>query len=113
MTIFELGALGELAGAIGVLLTLIFLTIQIRQNTRQLEHNSDQEHARAELESARLAADWHRTVVESPELVRLWGEHMANGASALKGEERARLIWLIAQYFYVIEGFYRQHLGDF
>ena len=33
MSIMELGALGEFVGAIAVVVTLIFLTVQIRQNT--------------------------------------------------------------------------------
>ena len=34
MTITELGALGELLGSIGVIATLVYLAIQVRQNTR-------------------------------------------------------------------------------
>ncbi len=37
MTIIELGALGEFLGAIGVIATLAYLAIQIRQNTRSLD----------------------------------------------------------------------------
>jgi len=37
MTIMELGALGELLGAVGVIATLVYLSIQIRQNTRSLD----------------------------------------------------------------------------
>ena len=37
MTIIELGALGELVGAIGVVLTLWYLAVQIRQNTHAME----------------------------------------------------------------------------
>ena len=37
MTIMELGALGELLGAIGVIVTLVYLAVQVRQNTRSLE----------------------------------------------------------------------------
>lgn len=37
MTITELGALGELLGAIGVIATLAYLAVQVRQNTRSLE----------------------------------------------------------------------------
>ena len=37
MTIIELGALGELVGAIGVVLTLWYLAVQIRQNTHGME----------------------------------------------------------------------------
>jgi hypothetical protein len=37
MTIMELGALGEFVGAIAVVVTLAYLAIQIRQNTRGME----------------------------------------------------------------------------
>ena len=36
MSIIELGALGEFLGSIGVVATLIYLAIQIRQNTHSL-----------------------------------------------------------------------------
>lgn len=39
MTIIELGALGELLGAIGVIASLIYLAIQVRQNTRAMEES--------------------------------------------------------------------------
>ena len=39
MTIIELGALGELVGAIGVIITLAYLAVQIKQNTRAMEES--------------------------------------------------------------------------
>jgi hypothetical protein len=39
MTIMELGALGELLGAIGVIITLIYLAVQIKQNTHSMNEN--------------------------------------------------------------------------
>ena len=39
MTIMELGALGELLGAIGVIITLIYLAVQIKQNTHSINEN--------------------------------------------------------------------------
>jgi hypothetical protein len=39
MTIAELGSIGELVGSIAVLVTLIYLATQIRQNTRSMEDN--------------------------------------------------------------------------
>ena len=39
MTIMELGALGEFVGAIAVVVTLAYLAIQIRQNTRSMEES--------------------------------------------------------------------------
>lgn len=37
MTITELGALGELLGAIGVIITLAYLAVQVKQNTRSMD----------------------------------------------------------------------------
>ena len=36
MTISELGALGEFVGSIGVIVTLAYLAVQVRQNSRQI-----------------------------------------------------------------------------
>ena len=40
MTIIELGAVGEFIGAIAVVVTLIYLAIQMRQNTNALKLNT-------------------------------------------------------------------------
>lgn len=47
MTISELGSLGEFVGAIGVVITLIYLAFQIRQNTDQLKQNASMAKAAA------------------------------------------------------------------
>lgn len=39
MDIMELGALGELLGAVGVMATLIYLAVQIKQNTQAMKEN--------------------------------------------------------------------------
>ena len=39
MTIIELGALGEFLGALGVIATLIYLSIQVRHNTRSMDES--------------------------------------------------------------------------
>ena len=39
MSIIELGALGEFLGSIGVIATLIYLAVQIRQNTHSLDES--------------------------------------------------------------------------
>jgi hypothetical protein len=39
MTLMELGALGEFVGAIAVVVTLVYLAIQIRQNTQAMAEN--------------------------------------------------------------------------
>lgn len=42
MTIQDLGAIGELVGGIAVIITLIYLALQIRQNTSSIEGATEQ-----------------------------------------------------------------------
>ncbi|MGH0029311.1 MAG: hypothetical protein ACQGVC_05945 [Myxococcota bacterium] len=43
MTLQDLGSIGEIVGAVGVILSLVYLTVQIRQNTRSVRSASLQE----------------------------------------------------------------------
>ncbi len=42
MTLQDLGSIGELLGALGVIVSLIYLAVQIRQNTRSLRASTQQ-----------------------------------------------------------------------
>ncbi len=47
MTIIELGAIGEFLGSVGIVVTLVILTLQIRQNTASInEVDGDRSHLR-------------------------------------------------------------------
>ncbi|NNC54556.1 MAG: hypothetical protein HKO07_02410, partial [Pseudomonadales bacterium] len=39
MSLIELGALGEFLGSIAVLATLVYLSVQLRQNTRSMNES--------------------------------------------------------------------------
>ena len=60
-----IGAIGEIAGAVAVLVTLAYLSIQIRQNTKALGHASK----RGATEDAYR---WVFAVVQDPDLARLY-----------------------------------------
>ncbi len=68
MTLQDLGNIGEFVGALGVVASLIYLALQIRQNTRQLRNN-----ARAiRLAEVRAASDgeieFRRFLLSNPEV---------------------------------------------
>ena len=69
MTILEiseiLGNLGEFVGAIGVVVTLVYLAYQIRQNTRQLEQNVTIAKATAVNASTIAQSDIRRSIYET------------------------------------------------
>ena len=56
-----IGAMGEILGAVGVIITLIYLARQIRQNTRATRLATAQSVSAA-------ARDWNRPLLLDPEL---------------------------------------------
>lgn len=112
MTLQDLGNIGEFMGAIAVVVSLIYLAVQIRQNTSQLNHNAEVMEANAELDNARLASEFNAQVAASPLLAELWVK--ALGASDdLDIDQRTRLGFLMGDLFYRLEGLYRQHRRGF
>jgi hypothetical protein len=72
MTIADLGALGEFVGAIGVVVTLIYLASQIRQNTVQLEQNASMAKAAAVNNSNIALRQTRQAIFTSQEVSQLF-----------------------------------------
>ena len=64
MTISELGSLGEVVGAFGLIVTIVFLAIEMRLK-RQAENNRDLEQVQIRASEIQLGA------AESPELSKV------------------------------------------
>ena len=94
------GAIAELLGAVGVILTLFYLAVPVRQNTRSVK-------AATELESGRLWSGVHGRVALSPELADIWDRGLTD-ASSLTPREIRRFIWFVAEYLFLVESLYRQ-----
>ncbi len=73
-----IGAIGELIGAIGVILTLGYLAFQIRQNTQQLAQNERSSIAAAVYSSATVLRENRKSVFENPEITEMWLKGMNN-----------------------------------
>ena len=71
-TIQDFGALGELIGAIGVIVTLIYLAYQIRQNTAQLRQNILAARAAAVSTSNMALREARRSIYNCPEMAQLY-----------------------------------------
>jgi len=107
MTIQDLGAIGELIGSIGVILTLIYLAVQIRQNTATMEESQRLSKVDAML---RRNEQMERTMVQgalSEEISQIVVQARADGVDSLTAVEHwrlyqwecARAIRAEAQYF--------------
>jgi hypothetical protein len=80
MTIQELGSLGELVGAIAVLATLVYLSLQTRQARIAAEETAKYSGLQATHSMLDLYFDWRRTLFSDP-------AHREIIAKANEGEE--------------------------
>ena len=88
-----MGAIGELIGAIGVIVTLVYLAFQIRQNTRQLEQNERTAIATAVSNSATAYRENRRYIYTSAEMSEIVLRGFASPQSLDETEQyRFRLV---------------------
>jgi hypothetical protein len=98
MNIMELGALGEFVGSVGVVATLVYLAVQIRQNTRATQTASH--HAITDsLNQGNVAQ------ATDPELARIWLAGCED-RGALSDVDRHRLDMLLLAYFHVFDSLF-------
>ena len=119
MSIIELGALGEFVGAIAVVVTLVYLAVQIRQNTRAMEEGR----RLALAQTYQMRADGLQNMLVhaadsefiGPIIVRLTEEGYPTDISALdrlSAEDRGRFRqWHIAQHTHWDSMFYQYQQG--
>ena len=96
-----IGAIGEIAGAIAVLLTLFYLATQIRQANKATQ---------ADIESH--AGQWwsqhNREMIHSPEMIEII-EVGLNDIQSLTDPDRRRFSWWLASMFYMFQNLYGQY----
>lgn len=95
-----LGAIGEIAGAIAVFATLLYLSLQVRESNKQ-----------AELEALRHTLDgynqWCDRVVESKQTASVLNRGREN-VNSLDSDERLQFEHLHVRFLNTLEGWYRQ-----
>ena len=96
-----IGAVGEILGAAGVIITLAYLASQIRQNTRATRSQSVQSLAES-------GATMNAMIIEDPEVARIYDLGLSNYA-ALSREDRLRFSFLIGQWLLAYEAVFVQH----
>jgi hypothetical protein len=98
MSLVELANLGEFLGGLAVIISLVFVGYQIRQNTRSVRDHS-------ELSLSYKFADLHGRVNENPDLARLFDDAMSD-PEGLSNEDVSRFRWFMAEIFCVYDGAY-------
>ena len=119
MTLMDLGALGEFVGAIAVVVTLVYLAIQIRQNTQAMEEarrlalaQTYQMRADALQEMLVHAAESEHIAPVIAKLASLGYPEDVRSLDPLTPTERGRFrLWQIAQQTHWDNVFYQYQQG--
>jgi hypothetical protein len=99
LTLEDLGNLGDFIGGLAVIATLLYLAIQIRQNSRILRTSAEQT-------ADPIAAI--ANIAQSPENAAVYHRGIVN-PNNLSEEERTHFYLLMASSFYVLHQGYRAY----
>jgi hypothetical protein len=83
----DLGNIGEFAGAIAVIVSLVYLAWQIRQNTAQLSQNADWLAASASQDVAGSMNEWSYVLARDPDLTAFLFKALADPKALDVGEQ--------------------------
>ena len=106
----DLGNLGDFLGGIAVIATLLYVAIQIRQNTRQIAQNSEtmrlsfENEVRSELNTFRLS------IAADEVLSSIWSRGLAD--EQLDPGERSRFELLLANVVAMLTAQFHAHQRD-
>jgi len=100
-----IGAIGEIVGAIAVVVTLIYLAGEVRQATRATQAANFQ--AASALEQEFLLA-----LGQDPATARTWATYMFGDQSTLADDERLQAMFLMGSVLRRLENVYHQHKLD-
>jgi hypothetical protein len=100
MSLEDLGNIGEFVAAVAVVVSLIYLAIQIRQNTNSFRAATFQD-------IIREGNAFLRDLSVHPELARIWRSGLES-LEALSSEESTRFHYLILGFYRRVENVYHQ-----
>lgn len=110
MELQDLGAIGDLVGGIAVVVSLVYVAYQIRQNSLQIEHNSRSVEAAMYQQTADAFSRWQALVAQDEALASIWARGMAG--QALDPVERVRFGMLVGFLLNAYENsYYQRELG--
>lgn len=105
------GALAEMVGALGVVASLAYLAVQIRQNTRQMADHTRSLRLAALESTANAFSRFRDPLIREPGLAALWVRGLQSYAT-LAPEERVRIGSLLQELFFTFQNtFARLHEG--
>ena len=107
MTLEDLGNIGEFVGALGVVISLAYLAIQIRQNTRQITENTNALKLSEESAAQRNFSGLRLLLIGDPEASKIFERGLAADRS-LDATDLFRFGQMLQQTLYSVQVLFRQ-----
>lgn len=101
MTLQELGSLGEFVGSVGVIVSLVYLAVQIRQNTRSVRASTQQAFVDVNASFAGL-------LISNPHMAQVYRTGI-DDHSRLSEDEQVQFDMLMVTYFRNMQNLFQQH----
>ena len=113
MDLDALGNVGDFLGGVGVVVTLVYLAAQIRQNTAQLRANAESLRIAALDETQRSISHWRESIIRQRDVADLWERGMSP-EQELDPTDRIRFELLLGDLLYSWQAAFRRarHAGD-
>ena len=102
MTLEDLGNLGDFIGGIAVIVTLIYLAVQVRQNNRLLQANTSSVRAASSIAINERLVGVNQSLIEDPSLAEIFVRELSSPGS-IEGADRVRLDTLLQSMFISLE----------
>ena len=104
MSLEDIGNIGELVSAVGVVISLIYLAFQVRDNSKFVRENSEFLRATHDVSSNEGVAQARKNYFDHPELLDI--EFRGNRCDALDFEEKTK-------YYLLVSGTFENHFTYF
>jgi hypothetical protein len=102
-----MAAVAEVVGTMAVVITLIFLGLQVRQGNTATEHNTNALESQSESDAALEFAAWHGRVASDPSFMHVW-DRVSADADDLDQTEVNRFRWIVGELLFTYEAQYRR-----
>ena len=102
-----IGAIGEIVGAVAVVLSLVYLAAQIRQNTKQVEEQCRTQRQNSLLGARSAFTEWRSLVIQDAAIATIWRKG-SQSLGHLSDDERTQMDFLLIDFFWAFATLWMQ-----
>ena len=113
-----IGAVSEVVGALGIIVTLAYLAVQVRQNSVHLAESAKLAESSQLEATSNIVVDWRKMLLMNPDLLELQNRGMQSYLTLdpidrMKFDQLIRIIFLQSQTMYLQHLLFRRDPDDY